>query len=739
MNGSYSRRATLRRWLIDPLRPLPPSAVGHARFSAGLWLALAILGGFFIFFPLATSSETPSEAGANYTGLVAVLTAYLLSRYGQHQLAAFTIMMMMCLAIAIIAAPNGELLYPTFLFYLVIPIIISSIFLPLIGTIITGAGMLIEAGAIYLLTGATLPDFYDNAPLAFIPIVSLLLVANSYHRRQLERERQAAIAWREAQLRKVIDKLPVLVDAIDEDGIIRYWNAECERVTGYQASEIVGRANGVNVIYPDTSYLQAMLEAVPPYTAYRNYITRLTCKDGTTRMVAWSNIAEEIGLEGYAEWGVGIDITDQLNRERELAAIAGMSMALRAVNTRAGVIRETLDQISTLLGGLGASFALQHYESGQPFLVIEDAKNQWKEHTGLHIPSTDFGYQTVVEQKQPLIINTPAELNQLFRADLMGKVGAFAAVPLIVGETVIGALGVGREAHFAAEDIRILTAMADIAANAIRRVEGVELLEQRVAERTAALEKAYTQLKGLDHLKGKLLSDISHELRTPASNLAVYLYLLESDSGSQLSAKRLQTLKDQVMRLNKLIEGVLNILRLELNRAEVELGAVPLGPLVSLTASPIYARATAKGLSLTVDIPADLPPVLAHSGYLSQLITHLLDNAVAYTLKGGITLTAENIPEKRQICLFVADTGIGIPAEDMPHLYERFYRGKLAGQSNIPGIGLGLSLVKGILDVVGGEISISSTPDIGTTVTVCLRPAPLAEGQPSISPLTTVL
>jgi PAS domain S-box-containing protein len=739
MNGSYSRRATLRRWLIDPLRPLPPAQVRHARFSASLWLALAIMGGFFVLSPAFFGDGASSGAVMDYLGFVVILAAYLLSRYGHYQIAAALMMVTISLIVAAIAAPNGQLLYPVFLFYLIIPIIISSIFLPIIGTILTSVAVMVEIGLVYALTGAGITPLFNDAPLAFVPVISLLLVATSYHRRQLERDRERAMAWRESQLRKVIDNLPVLVDAVDEEGIVRYWNAECERVTGYKASEIVGRADGASLLYPDKDYLRTLLEPVPPGTAYRNYVTHLTCKDGSIRWVAWSNIAEEIGLEGYADWGVGIDITDQLNRERELAAIAAMSMALRAANTRAEVIRQTLEQISTLLGGLGASLALHRQESGQTFLVVEDARDQWKDRIGLRIPTTDFGYQTVVGQKQALVANSPAELNRLFRADLMGEINAFAAVPLIVGESVIGALGIGREAPFAPEDVRILTAMADIAANAIHRVEGVEQLEQRVAERTAALEQAYQRLKSLDRLKSKLLSDISHELRTPASNLGVYLYLLESDPTSQFSAKRLQVLKDQVMRLNKLIEGVLNILRIELNKAEIELSAVPLGPLVDLTIAPFYARVSAKGLTLNVAIPSDLPPALAHPDYLSQVVTLIVDNAVAYTMQGCITLMAENVPEKGQVRLRCTDTGIGIPAEDMPHLYERFYRGKLAGQSNIPGIGLGLSLVKEILDLMGGTIDISSTPDVGTQVTVCLRVAPLAEGQERTSHPATVL
>jgi PAS domain S-box-containing protein len=131
----------------------------------------------------------------------------------------------------------------------------------------------------------------------------------------------AEITLRESEqrLRALVEGLPVLMDAFDEDGVIVAWNKECERVTGYRAEEIIGNPHAIEWLYPDPDYRAAMLDDAQKYSmqAYRNRAWDLRTKDGKIRTVAWSNVGADVQIPGWKEWGIGIDITER--RRLELA------------------------------------------------------------------------------------------------------------------------------------------------------------------------------------------------------------------------------------------------------------------------------------------------------------------------------------------------------------------------------------------------------------------------------------
>ena len=129
--------------------------------------------------------------------------------------------------------------------------------------------------------------------------------------------------------------------------------------------------------------------------------------------------------------------------------------------------------------------------------------------------------------------------------------------------------------------------------------------------------------------------------------------------------------------------------------------------------------AGAAGLRLRFE-PAALPRVSGEVNQLGQMATNLVANAIAYTPSGSVRVSTRTDAERGQVCLQVQDTGMGIDPEDVPHLFERFYRGRRATQSDIPGTGLGLAIVKEIVDLHGGRIEVESAPDEGSTFRVWL-------------------
>jgi signal transduction histidine kinase len=254
---------------------------------------------------------------------------------------------------------------------------------------------------------------------------------------------------------------------------------------------------------------------------------------------------------------------------------------------------------------------------------------------------------------------------------------------------------------------------------ALYRIRIVETLEQRVTERTVELEQANERLQELDRLKSKFVSDVSHELRSPVSNLNMRLYLLEHDNPEKAN-HHIAVLKEQIGRLNSLIENILDLSRLDMGSAQATFAPVDLNVFVEQIASTYAPRIEANNLALVLDLAPDLPLVYGVASQLSQVITNLLVNAINYTPVGEIRIYTYLAIERSQVCIIIQDTGIGIHPNDLPHLFDRFYRGENARQTNIPGTGLGLGIVKEIVEQHNGVIDVQSEIGVGTIFRVCL-------------------
>lgn len=297
-------------------------------------------------------------------------------------------------------------------------------------------------------------------------------------------------------------------------------------------------------------------------------------------------------------------------------------------------------------------------------------------------------------------------------------------IPLQTPDDFIGVLHIGshKRRTFTEADVRLLTAVANIAANALKRASITDTLEERVAQRTQELAEANARLQELDKLKTKFISDISHELRTPVATLNLYMDLLDRGK-EENKAKYMAVLRQKTDLLVRLTEDILNISRLNLYEGALQFTAVDLNDTTAIVIAMHQERAQAADLNLTFSPEANLPPIRAERNQLLQAINNVLTNALDFTLEGAVTVRTFML-NSGYACLEIKDTGIGIPADEQPYIFERFYRGQNIAQLNIPGTGLGLTIVKEILDLHNGTIEIKSQPGEGSTF--CLL-WPLAE------------
>lgn len=324
---------------------------------------------------------------------------------------------------------------------------------------------------------------------------------------------------------------------------------------------------------------------------------------------------------------------------------------------------------------------------------------------------------------------------------------AIAGVPMIYGGELIGVLIIEETGNstrrFHERDVRLLSLLAGQAASAVhnaRLYEQVqrytETLEQRVAERTQELAYANEQLTVLDHLKSRFVSDVSHELRTPVSSLKLYLDLLERNpSGNR--EKYMRVLQTQTERLQDLIENILDLSRLELGRERVKLEITQVNEVVAQVVAAYQLRAQGKGLILTFTPAENLPLILGEPNQLAQVVTNLVANSLNYTTEGYVLVHTIYHTKDDQVSLEITDTGSGIPPEDRPHIFQRFYRGSQHRQGGIPGTGLGLAIVKEIVDIHRGHIEVESEVNRGTVFRLYF-PAYRPGGEQSLPVLSQV-
>ncbi|HFE66399.1 MAG TPA: PAS domain S-box protein, partial [Chloroflexi bacterium] len=241
-----------------------------------------------------------------------------------------------------------------------------------------------------------------------------------------------------------------------------------------------------------------------------------------------------------------------------------------------------------------------------------------------------------------------------------------------------------------------------------------------------AVQSDISRFKELERLKARFISNISHDLRTPLTNIKTYISLLERGKPEK-RPRYFQVLHQETGRLARLIEHLLDMSRLD---AEFELDPDVTTPVkrVWKTLQTTYTElACQKGVALYWDEPADsflaMPRLQVAERHVEKVLQQLLDNAFAYTQPGHtviVSVGAEAKNNKEMVWFRVKDDGDGIAEEDRPFIFDRFYRGGTAREGNVPGTGLGLAIAQRIVDRYNGRIEWDSQLDQGTWFTVWL-------------------
>lgn len=236
-----------------------------------------------------------------------------------------------------------------------------------------------------------------------------------------------------------------------------------------------------------------------------------------------------------------------------------------------------------------------------------------------------------------------------------------------------------------------------------------------------------TRFRLLDRLKSDWVATVSHELKTPLTSVRLAVHVLLEEVVGPLEPKQTELLveaRESTERLLKLIEHLLALAKLEDGREQLELRATDPMALLRAAADDAASRAQDKRIEIAVEDAPGLPAVAVDAVRLGRALNNLLDNAVTYTEPGGRVALSATLNTDGRVNLAVRDTGIGIPAEHLPHVFDRFFR--VPGRDGTPGTGLGLAIVREIVAAHHGDVACESEPGRGTTFRITLPAIPEA-------------
>ncbi|HSD82773.1 MAG TPA: PAS domain S-box protein, partial [Anaerolineae bacterium] len=550
------------------------------------------------------------------------------------------------------------------------------------------------------------------------------------------RRAEDALRASEDRFRSLVQNSQDIITVHDQNSIVTYESPSVARVLGYPPGYLIGKTPyefipAEDILAVKQSFdevMQRLNNGLPTEFRFRRADGLYVDLDALG-----SNLLEHPGVRGIVI--TARDITERKRSERallryteRLAILHEIDQAILSAKSIEEIADAALSRIQRSVPSWRVQILLFDFEAASANVVAYYCQGK-KLPAGQRLPLTDLGLIVSLRPDELYVINDLSELLAPSPSQLQQmNDGARSCVdaPLFVLGQLIGVLSVDAQQWdaFQGEVVDVVREVADQLAVAIQNTRllaqtqrHAHELEQRVAARTRELAEANERLTELDRLKSKFVSDVSHELRTPIANLKLHVELLEHGRAEK-HEHYLDVVRQQSRRLGQLVDDILNLSRLEMGRERVVLGPVDLNFVVEQVVAAHQPRAEASGLTLSFEPLPDLQPVCGEVNQLAQVVTNVLINALNYTPRGSVRVSTSQTG--LEACLQIEDSGIGIDPDDLPNIFDRFYRGRRSQRSETPGTGLGLAIVKEIVDLHAGRIEVLSRVKQGTTFKIWL-------------------
>jgi signal transduction histidine kinase/CheY-like chemotaxis protein len=402
-------------------------------------------------------------------------------------------------------------------------------------------------------------------------------------------------------------------------------------------------------------------------------------------------------------------------RRREAEVLAELARSINAAHDVGTVLQRVVDGAKELCACDLTSVALRETESGA--IVMRNRAGDYRGLPDRLVIEPGLGAGgLVLRSGEPFRSDNLAEDARVARGeDRLVEIEGLVAtlvVPIMVEGRVEGLLYVHRRTPrpFTDRSETILRQLAEYASIAIHNMQLLAHEHQMRAE-----------AEGASRMKDEFLATISHELRSPLQPLLNWAYLLRSPNLDPSSAERaLDAIERSTKTLGQLIEDLLDVSRIVTGKLRLQARPVRLNGVVRSAMEAVEAAALAKGVTLEARIDPDLPAVLGDPDRLQQVLWNLLSNGIKFTPRGGrVTVTVAG--RDAEMVITVGDTGAGIKPEFLPHVFERFRQAESSTNRTYGGLGLGLAIVRHLVELHGGSVSVASEGEgRGATFTVRL-------------------
>lgn len=306
---------------------------------------------------------------------------------------------------------------------------------------------------------------------------------------------------------------------------------------------------------------------------------------------------------------------------------------------------------------------------------------------------------------------TPPGAERALLTVALNRIGLFLLLGLLVAFAASVALAwfLSRRVLAPVESMRLAVQRLG-AGDLSQRVEIVERGE--LGELASAFNAMANALQHANHVQRQMIADIAHELRTPLSNIRGYIEAVR-DRVVEPDEETIATLDGEALLLSRLVDDLQELSMVEAGQMTMELQPEDLKELVARTTEAMATGAATRSIRIENQLSHDLPLVSIDYHRIGQVLRNLLDNALAHTGEGGsITIEARRLGERVQVS--ITDTGEGIRPEDLPFVFDRFYRADRSRTRATGGSGLGLTISKGLVEAHGGKLQVESTRGVGT-------------------------
>jgi PAS domain S-box-containing protein len=520
--------------------------------------------------------------------------------------------------------------------------------------------------------------------------------------------------------------------AVDASQLITLFNEGAEKIFGYAREEAVG--SPLDVLIPERfrdvhrQHL-ARFAAGPDQARLTRGVDIFGLRKNGEEFPAQASISKfEVG--GTTLLTVTLrDITEEKRRENEQRFLADVGSMLVGTIDYSEVLTKIAEMAVSGLADLCiVDIVEDDGELRRVKVACRDPSKSWLVDRLMQIPLSRSGpyiAKSVVETLQPLLLRRPSpeeiasmamsreHLEALRAADIQSLI----AVPLLAHGRVLGAMVLVSSARSHVYDA------ADV-----RLAEEVALRSALSIENARLYRTAQVAIRARD----EVLAVVAHDLRNPLGAILMQSSALRrrGSEPERRSQKPAEMIKHAATRMNHLIDDLLDVTRMEAGRFSIQQADLATGPLVAESIEAQRGLAEAAALDLRVDTAGYLPDVFADHDRLLQVLGNLVGNAIKFTQPGGI-ITVGAAPRGGEVLFWVADTGVGIAADKIPHVFERFWQ---AEKGERRGTGLGLPIVRGIVEAHGGRVWVESELARGSTFFFTMPAAPRAEPWRETSP-----